>query len=48
MIAAFSQELHLVVNDKPLNDVLRGLPVEISFDDNALSQYKRFLFDLVE
>ena len=39
-IAAFSQELHLVVNDKPLNDVLRGLPVEISFDDNALSQYK--------
>ena len=39
-IAAFSQELHLVVNDKPLNDVLRGLPIEISFDDNALSQYK--------
>ncbi len=38
--AAFSQELHLVVNDKPLNDVLRGLPIEISFDDNALSQYK--------
>ena len=38
--AAFSQELHLVVNDKPLNDVLRGLPIEISFDDSALSQYK--------
>lgn len=38
--AAFSQELHLVVYDKPLNDVLRGLPIEISFDDNALSQYK--------
>ncbi|MFV0291134.1 MAG: carboxypeptidase-like regulatory domain-containing protein [Mangrovibacterium sp.] len=38
--AAFSQELHLLVNDKPLNDVLRGLPIEISFDDNTLSQYK--------
>jgi len=39
-IAAFSQELHLLVNDKPLNDVLRSLPIEISFDDNALSIYK--------
>lgn len=39
-IAAFSQELHLAVKDKPLNDVLRGLSVEISFDDNALSKYK--------
>ena len=38
-IAAFSQELHLVVTDKPLNDVLRSLPVEISFDDNALAKY---------
>lgn len=26
--------------DKPLNDVLRSLPVEISFDDKALSKYK--------
>ncbi|MDU1905468.1 MAG: carboxypeptidase-like regulatory domain-containing protein [Dysgonomonas sp.] len=39
-IAAFSQELHLVVKDKPLNEVLRSLPVEISFDDNALAKYK--------
>lgn len=39
-IAAFSQELHLAVKDKPLNDVLRGLSVEISFDDNALSKYR--------
>lgn len=38
-IAIFSQELHLVVSNKPLNDVLRGLSVEISFNDNALSQY---------
>lgn len=39
-IAAFSQELHLVVNNKPLNDVLRSLPIETSFDDKALSQYQ--------
>lgn len=39
-IAAFSQELHLIVNDKSLNDVLRSLPIEISFDDNTLSKYK--------
>lgn len=39
-IAVFSQELHLIITDKPLNDVLRGLSVEISFDDNALSQYR--------
>ncbi len=39
-IAALSQKLHLVVNDKPLNDVLRGLSLEISFDDHALSTYR--------
>ena len=38
--AAFSQELRLVVSDKPLNAVLNTLNVEISFDDKALSQYK--------
>lgn len=32
--------MHLVVRDKPLNDVLRSLPIELSFDDNALSKYK--------
>ena len=39
-IAASSQELHLVVKDKPLNDVLRSLHVQLSFDDNALSKYR--------
>lgn len=39
-IAASAQELHLVVKDKPLNDVLRSLHVELSFDDNALSKYR--------
>ncbi|MDU1906067.1 MAG: carboxypeptidase-like regulatory domain-containing protein [Dysgonomonas sp.] len=39
-IAASAQELHLVVKDKPLNEVLRSLPVEMSFDDNALAKYK--------
>ena len=39
-IAAFSQGLHLSVTDTPLNEVLRGLPLEISFDDNALSKYR--------
>lgn len=39
-IAALSQELHLLVTDKPLNDVLRSLPAEMSFDDNALAKYK--------
>ncbi|MDR2917250.1 MAG: TonB-dependent receptor [Tannerella sp.] len=38
--AAFSQELRLVVSDKPLNTVLNTLDVEISFDDKALSNYK--------
>jgi hypothetical protein len=38
--AAFSQELRLVVSDKPLNVVLNSLNVEISFDDKALSGYK--------
>ena len=37
--AAFSQELRLVVFDKPLNTVLNTLNVEISFDDKALSKY---------
>lgn len=39
-IAASTQELHLVVQDKPLNEVLRSLPIELSFDDNALSKYR--------
>lgn len=38
--AAFSQELRLVVSDKPLNVVLNSLNVEISFNDKALSDYK--------
>ncbi len=38
--AVFSQELRLVVFDKPLNQVLNSLGVEISFDDKALSDYK--------
>lgn len=38
--AAFSQELRLVVSDKPLNVVLNTLNVEISFNDKALSYYK--------
>ena len=38
--AAFSQELRLVVYDKPLNTVLNSLNVEISFDDKALAGYK--------
>ena len=38
--AAFSQELRLVVSDKPLNTVLNTLGIEVSFDDNALSTYK--------
>lgn len=37
--ATFSQELRLVVSDKPLNTVLNSLNVEISFDDKALSAY---------
>lgn len=37
--AAFSQELRLVVSDKPLNTVLNTLNIEISFDDKALSLY---------
>ena len=39
-IAASAQELHLVVKNKPLNDVLRSLSIELSFDDNALSRYR--------
>lgn len=38
--AAFSQELRLVVYNKPLNVVLNTLNTEISFDDKALSNYK--------
>ncbi len=38
--ATFSQELRLVVSNKPLNVVLNTLNVEISFDDKALSMYK--------
>jgi len=38
--AAFTQELRLVVFDKPLNAVLNSLNVEISFDDKALSNYR--------
>jgi hypothetical protein len=38
--AAFSQELRLVVSDKPLNTILNTLGVEISFDDKALSNYR--------
>lgn len=37
---ALSQELYLVIYDKPLNEVLRELPIEISFDDNALAKYR--------
>ena len=36
----FAQELRLIVSDKPLNDVLNSLNVEISFDDKALSIYR--------
>ncbi|KAA6301335.1 MAG: hypothetical protein EZS26_002532 [Candidatus Ordinivivax streblomastigis] len=35
----FSQELRLVVHNKPLNTVLNTLNIEISFDDKALSAY---------
>lgn len=38
--AAFSQELRLVVSDKPLNAILNTLNVEISFDDEVLSNYR--------
>lgn len=38
--AAFSQELRLVVVDKPLNTVLNTLGIEISYDDKALSAYR--------
>ncbi|NDV83308.1 TonB-dependent receptor [Bacteroides sp. 51] len=36
---AFSQELRLVVSDKPLNTVLSSLNIEVSYDDKALSAY---------
>lgn len=38
-MAAFAQELRLVVSNKPLNAVLNTLNIEISFDDKALSIY---------
>ena len=38
--AVLSQELHLVVHDKPLNTVLNTLNLEISYNDQALSAYK--------
>lgn len=38
-VAAFPQELRLVVSEKPLNAVLNALNVEISFDDKALARY---------
>lgn len=37
--AALSQELRLVVQNKPLNTVLNTLNIEISFDDKSLSLY---------
>ena len=36
----FAQELRLVVSNQPLNTVLNTLNVEISFDDQALSNYR--------
>ena len=36
---AFSQELRLVVSNKPLNTVLSTLNIEVSYDDKALSAY---------
>lgn len=38
--AAFSQGLRLVVSDKPLNEVLNTLGVEVSYDDRAMSAYR--------
>lgn len=38
--AVFSQGLRLVVSDKPLNEVLNTLGVEVSYDDRAMSAYR--------
>ena len=39
MTSVFSQEMHLSVDNKPLNTVLGMLGIEISFNDKALSAY---------
>ena len=36
---AFSQELRLIVVNKPLNTILSTLNIEVSYDDKALSAY---------
>jgi len=38
-VESFSQEVRIDVSDVPLSVVLRGLNVEISFDEKALSNY---------